>query len=114
MLVRRLFTLGLNKKQIEDLFFFIDWLIGLPEELELEYINEMHFIEETFKMPYITTPERVGIRKTTKEIAKRMLAKGFNINEVMELTLLTQTEINSLQSEINNQNKIDINDFASA
>jgi len=122
-LIRRLFTLGLNKKQIEDLLTFIDWLIGLPRQLELEYANDVYAIEETFNMPYVTTFERLGMergmergmeqgvqqglntgsQKRAQEIAKRMLAKGFDENDIVEMTLLSKTEIKLLQNEINRQ-----------
>jgi hypothetical protein len=129
-LVRRLFSQGLNKKEIGYLLIFIDWLIGLPPQLELEYVNEVHAIEEMFKMPYVTTFERLatekgieigiergiergvgqGISKNTREIAMRMLERGFPVEDIIEITMLSGTEIKSLQKEINVQSKmIDVN-----
>ena len=47
-----------RKTEISNLYRFIDWLIGLPKELELNYLNNVYELEEAMHMPYITTAEK--------------------------------------------------------
>ncbi len=53
----------MDKKQIMMLYYFIDWLIGLPQVLELEYLQRVYELEETKKMAYVSNAERIGIEK---------------------------------------------------
>ena len=62
-LVRRLYERGYRREDIINLFHFIDWLMRLPEEMEESFWAEMHQYEEGKKMEYITSVERIGIKK---------------------------------------------------
>ncbi len=62
-LVRRLYERGYCREDVINLFHFIDWLMRLPEELEDSFLAEMHQYEEGKKMEYITSVERIGIKK---------------------------------------------------
>lgn len=62
-LSKRLYTKGWQKRDLLTLFKFIDWVIALPPELELEYVQTIEKIEESRKMTYVSTAERVGMRK---------------------------------------------------
>ena len=42
---------------------FIDWLMRLPEEMEESFWAEMRQYEEGKKMEYVTSVERIGIKK---------------------------------------------------
>jgi hypothetical protein len=59
-LTRRLYERGLSKQQIIDLYRFIDWVLKLPEPLELKYTDAIFQIEERLKMPYVSFVERRG------------------------------------------------------
>jgi hypothetical protein len=59
-LTRRLYERGLSKQQIIDLYRFIDWVLTLPESLELQYTDAVFQIEESLKMPYMSFIERRG------------------------------------------------------
>jgi len=48
---------------ILELFRCIDWMLRLPEALEERIWSEMQAYEEEGKMPYVTSVERIGIRK---------------------------------------------------
>ncbi|WP_295588390.1 cytosolic protein [uncultured Lamprocystis sp.] len=60
-LTRRLYERGLTRQQIIDLYRFIDWILRLPDDLELQYTNEVFRIEEGLQMPYVSFVERRGI-----------------------------------------------------
>jgi len=62
-LVKSLYRRGYERQEILELFRFIDWLLALPEELEERLWNEVKAYEEGEKMPYVTSVERIGIRK---------------------------------------------------
>ncbi len=62
-LIRGLYQSGFNRQQVIDLFRFIDWVLYLPEELDDRLLAEIATFEENQKMPYITSVERIGMRK---------------------------------------------------
>jgi hypothetical protein len=63
VLTRRLYDLGYSREAIIDLFRFIDWLIQLPAEREDAFWAAVQQFEEEQRMSYITSVERIGIRK---------------------------------------------------
>ncbi|WP_028323894.1 hypothetical protein [Desulfatirhabdium butyrativorans] len=62
-LVRQLFDRGYSRKDIINLFRFIDWIMCLPEELDRHFSDTISQMEEEKKMPYVTSVERLGIKK---------------------------------------------------
>ncbi|MEW6220415.1 MAG: cytosolic protein [Thermodesulfobacteriota bacterium] len=75
-LVRRLYRKGYERQQVIDLFRFIDWLLALPEELEEGFLRQVAAIEEETAMPYVTSVERIGIRKGLAQGLEQGLEKG--------------------------------------
>jgi len=66
-LTRRLYHKGYDKKAILRLYFFIDWLLQLPKELEAEYKQAVYEFEEETHMPYVSSIERMGIEQGRQE-----------------------------------------------
>ncbi|MDM8550008.1 hypothetical protein QUF72_08030 [Desulfobacterales bacterium HSG2] len=64
-LTKELCRRGMDKSDILNLYLFIDWIMRLPEDLEIAYHREIIKFEEERKMRYITTAERIGIEKGT-------------------------------------------------
>ena len=62
-LIRRLYERGYERQAILDLFRFIDWVLELPEDLELRFRVELEQLEEERHMRYVTSIERRGIEK---------------------------------------------------
>jgi hypothetical protein len=62
-LLRRLYEQGYARADILNLFRFIDWVLGLPEALEEALWHEIIAYEEAKRMPYVTSVERIGIKK---------------------------------------------------
>ena len=62
-LVRRLYERGYQRKDVIGLFCFIDWIMRLSEEMEESFWAEMRQYEEDKKMEYVTSVERIGIKK---------------------------------------------------
>jgi len=70
-LVRMLYERGYGRKDILELFRFIDWVLVLPEELEGDFAHAVVKYEEAVKMPYVTSVERVG-KKIGQEIGEKI------------------------------------------
>ena len=60
---KQLYQRGFNKKQLIGLYRFIDWVLTLPEPMDVQYQNQLSEYEEEKKVKYVTTAERVGIKK---------------------------------------------------
>ncbi len=54
-LIRRLYELGLQERDILNLYRFIDWVMILPKALEGEFRQELKQFEQERTMSYITT-----------------------------------------------------------
>ncbi len=86
-LIKRLYRLGYEKKDVILLFEFIDWVMSLPKELDKIFWVEIREIEEEEKMEYISSVQRIGREEGLEEgfqegIAKLLgsqISKRFNI-----------------------------------
>lgn len=58
-----LYSRGLSAADIRQLFRFIDWIMELPVLLDDLFWHEIHRYEEETHMPFLTTPERLGLEK---------------------------------------------------
>jgi hypothetical protein len=76
-LTRRLYERGYGKEEILKLYRLIDWLICLPEELEVEFHRELADYEQQQHMPHITTIERLGQQKGREEGRQEGLQQGW-------------------------------------
>lgn len=84
-LVRMLYDRGYERKDILELFRFIDWLMVLPEDMGKDFWDELKNIEKDKKMPYVTSVERIGIEKGMQKgiqqgemlVIKRLLSHRF-------------------------------------
>ena len=63
ILIKRLYRLGYGKADVVRLFSFIDWVMSLPEELERGLWTEIRKFEEETKMEYVSSVEKIGIKK---------------------------------------------------
>jgi hypothetical protein len=61
-LVRGLYERGFSPNDVRELFRLIDWLMELPAPLEDSFWQDMTTMQQENRMPFITTPERVGRR----------------------------------------------------
>ncbi len=62
-LARRLYERGYRREDVLNLFRFIDWIMRLPEEMEADFWQEIRRYEEEENMPYVTSVERIGVKK---------------------------------------------------
>ena len=62
-LTRFLYQWDYTREQILAWFRVLDWMLRLPEDLDLEFREELIAFEEETQMPYVTSVERIGIQK---------------------------------------------------
>jgi hypothetical protein len=59
-LVKGLYDRGYQRRDVQQLFRVIDWLMDLPKELEQQFWHDVQQYEQEKHMPYITSIERIG------------------------------------------------------
>ncbi len=74
-LIRRLYELGLQERDIRNLYRFIDWVMILPKALEAEFWEEFKEFEQERTMSYITTGERIGYERGKQEGEQTLVLK---------------------------------------
>jgi hypothetical protein len=84
-LIRILFACGWGRQRILDLFAVLDWLISLPEDLELQIFNDIRQIEEEYQMPYVTNIERIALKKGMQQGMQQGMQEGMQKGEAQLL-----------------------------
>lgn len=62
-LTRRLYRRGWSRADVLQLYRFMDWVLALPEALEQQYLDEVYRLEEETHMRYVTSAERIGLKR---------------------------------------------------
>ncbi len=75
-LIRQLYQRGFGRQDVIDLFHFIDWIMRLPDDLDNTVWQEVQRYEEANKMDYITSVERIGMRKGMQQGLQQGLEQG--------------------------------------
>jgi predicted transposase YdaD len=75
-LVKRLYEKGYSKEDVLLLYKFIDWLVSLPEELAERFHEEIKKYEEVRKVAYITTAEKIGMKKGFEQGLQEGMQQG--------------------------------------
>ncbi|MBF0173419.1 MAG: DUF4351 domain-containing protein [Magnetococcales bacterium] len=105
-LIYKLYEYGFDRQQVTDLFRFIDWVLRLPEALDDQLRAEIVAFEENQNMPYITSVERIGMKKGHRNgeaaMLMRQLQRRFGpipewVNEKIATADLTSLEEWSLR-----------------
>lgn len=84
-LTRLLYERGYDKLTVIRLFKFLDWIMLLPKDLQIEYRDEMTRFEEEKQMPYITTIERMGIEQGLHQGLQQGLHQGLQQGSIRQL-----------------------------
>jgi hypothetical protein len=103
LLVQGLYEKGYNGDQVRDVFRFVDWIMVLPEKLDNTFWNELKAFEQEKNMTFITSVERIGIKKgreeKCQEIVLSMLSKGFSLEDTALATSLSIEQVKKIQSQ---------------
>ncbi|MEA5620150.1 DUF4351 domain-containing protein [Cronbergia sp. UHCC 0137] len=93
-LIRRLYEIGLQEKDIRNLYRFIDWVMILPTALEAELWQDFKQFEQERTMSYITTGERIGYERGQREQGQTLVLR------------LLQKRVGKLSEEVQRRIKI--------
>jgi hypothetical protein len=91
-LAQMLYRRGYKRRDVLELFRFIDWLLTLPDDLEQQFRVELEQIEAEGKMEYVTSIERLAKAEGRQENAKEMIADLLQVR----FGLLTDSLIDQL------------------
>ncbi len=94
-LVRGLYERGFKAEDVRKLFRLIDWLMELPPAVDDLFWQDVESYKESRRMPFITTPERMGIKKGQLRSIESILRGKFGDNGLLlmeEVRLLNDTE----------------------
>jgi hypothetical protein len=75
-LVQLMYERGYERDVILELFRVIDWMIRLPDALERQFLESVYQLEESKKMPYVTSAERFGIEKGIQQGMQQGMQQG--------------------------------------
>lgn len=75
-LIRLLYQRGYSQAQLLELFRLIDWMIRLPDNLEIEFKQIVDQIEEDQKMAYITSVERIAMQQGMQQGMLQGMERG--------------------------------------
>ena len=62
-LTRNLYERGYSKQEVLNLYRLIDWVMTMPEDMDLAFERKIVDYEKENSMPFITSIERIGIKK---------------------------------------------------
>lgn len=93
-LIRMMYERGYKRDDIIAIFEFIDWVITLDDKDEELIRDEIERLEEVNKMPYITSIERIGMKKGSKDAILDILDERFG-NVPLEII----NHINSIKND---------------
>jgi hypothetical protein len=77
LLARKLFQRDFARQHIIDLFNIIDWMMKIPEPLQLQLMRDINQLERTHNMPYISSFQRLGRKEGQQDMLRRQLEKRF-------------------------------------
>ena len=78
LLIKLLYQRNWDKQKVIDLFYVIDWMMRLPAAMEQQLWHEIETIEESKKMRYVTSVEKIGIAKGRQEGWQEGLHQGLH------------------------------------
>jgi predicted transposase/invertase (TIGR01784 family) len=102
-----LYEQGYERKDILNLFQFIDWMLELPTDLKQAFRDELEQYERERQMPYVTSIEQMGIEKGRQEereaIALNLLGQQIALETIAKATGLTIEHLQQLQAQVEPQ-----------
>ena len=75
-LYKLLYERGYDKQDILELTRFIDWVMVLPDDLQLRFDETITAYEEERRMQYVTSFERIGMEKGRQQGIQQGIAQG--------------------------------------
>ena len=101
-LVRNLYEKQWQADEIRKLFRFIDWVMDLPETLEIQFMDTVKKIETEKEMTYVTSIERIARREGKAEGNIQLLQEllGIPVSSDAELEQMDAERLQALLKEL--------------
>lgn len=102
-LIRLLYERGYSKEQILEVLRLIDWMMRLPDNLEIKCKQIVDQIEEEQNMAYVTSMERIAMQEGKLEGKLEQaiqMIKDFNLS-VKDVADKYQLPLNELMERLN-------------
>lgn len=106
-LVKALYAKQFTRKEVVELFRFIDWVLALPEPFELQFDRALKELEEARNMKYVTTIERraieqgleQGLEQGRLQTLREMLVEALTLRfeQIPEELVATLAKLSDLQ-----------------
>lgn len=78
-LSKQMYSKGFGQKDVLNLFRFIDWLMALPDDLDIEFQAALEDFERERQMQYVTGVERRAIEKGFRKGLLRSISLGLEL-----------------------------------
>lgn len=95
-LVRLLYQRGWDKQRVIDMFAVLDWMMRLPEDLNLLIWQEIEQLEEQAHMRYVTSVERFGLKKGIEQGIEQGIERGIQQGESKLIKRLLERRFGAL------------------
>lgn len=89
-LIRGMYERGYDRRDVVNLFRFIDWVMILPKGLERQFWQQLQTYEEERRMPYISSVERMGIEQGIRQGIEQGIGQGIERERSLILRLLAR------------------------
>jgi hypothetical protein len=96
-LTRSLYEKQWPAEQVRSLFRFIDWVMDLPEDFELQFRNALQQIEKEKNMPYVTSIERIA--KVEGKAEGKAEGKIQLLQELLGLKVMSDEELDAMSPQ---------------
>lgn len=80
--LKSLYRRGWDRQRMTDLFRVIDWMMHLPEGLELKFRRDIDVLEEEATMRYVTSIERIAKKEGMELGIQQGLQQGMQQGRV--------------------------------
>ncbi len=101
-LTKRLYQKNFTQDTIVNLFHFIDWVMELPKDLSERFGDELAIFEGETNMPYISSIERLALKKGHKKGLLEGRKKGSQEGRMRALTSLLTQRFGPLPAQFTN------------
>ena len=82
ILAKMMYRRGHKRREVVELFRFMDYVLALPEDLEIQYEHELTEFEEGQKVTYLSRFERRGMQRGLEQGLERGLVQGLEQGQI--------------------------------
>ena len=99
-MIRSLYDRGLGPEDIQQLFRLIDWMLILPMDLDAGFWDEVDRFEKERKVPYVTSVERLGLKRGRKEGLKKGRQQGLREGVLEWIAFDLEAKFDSVDAQL--------------